>query len=99
MRDPGKIPAWRDQLKANTPGQSTAQSAILILHGTADDIVPVAIARSGADRLSAAGDTVELRIRDGADHGVLFGDGELGQVVKWLADQFAGRGPTRICTS
>ena len=98
-RDPATAPQWREQLDANTPGKSKTDVPILMLHGGVDDIVPVAVARSGMERLCAAGDVVELRIVEGADHGVLFGESEFGEVADWIEERFAGGRAAQMCTS
>lgn len=64
--------AWRDgdELKANSPALQAAKVAmpVLIVHGTADSVVPVEHGRKMRDRLQAAGKAVTYRELDLADH-------------------------------
>jgi pimeloyl-ACP methyl ester carboxylesterase len=91
--DPSVVSGWRDQLEANTPGASRARAPILILAGTEDEQVPLHTTLSAVQRLRAAGDDVELRILDGADHEAsLFGPGRLNEIHAWISDRI---GPSR----
>jgi pimeloyl-ACP methyl ester carboxylesterase len=84
---------WRDQLEANTPGSSRARTPILILQGTEDEQVPLHTTLSAVERLRAAGNDVELRILDGADHEAsLFGPGRLDDIHAWISDRIGPSG-------
>jgi acetyl esterase/lipase len=58
----------------------------LLVHGDADQRVPVAMSSSYADAARAAGDTVDVSVRPGEDHFVHLdvGGGAWADVVAWL---------------
>ncbi|MEA2289192.1 MAG: hypothetical protein QOD55_1189 [Solirubrobacteraceae bacterium] len=60
--------------------------AQLLVHGDADDVVPVELSRRYAEAARAAGDDVELVVRPGDDHFVHLdpSSGAWGDVVRWL---------------
>jgi pimeloyl-ACP methyl ester carboxylesterase len=96
--DPTTIPEWRQHLEANTPGATKAAGPILVLHGTADDIIPIETTQSEVQRLCRAGDTVEFRSIQGADHGdPLYGDDRLTELVQWSTDRLDGDRATSTC--
>jgi acetyl esterase/lipase len=64
---------------------------VLLLHGTADDLVPSSMSADLGDALRAAGVDVTVRMIDGADHLSLFTAAvAAGPVQQWLLD---GPGP------
>ena len=78
----GDLPYWTLEafVGANyRPGQAEAASAVslvgqstppvMILHGTADAIVPIELSRLFYDRLTAAGIRAEYLELEGAEHG------------------------------
>ena len=99
MIDLTTIPEWRERLEANTPGATKAAAPILILHGTADDVIPIETTRSEVQRLCRAGDTVEFRTLEGADHGdPIYGEGRLTELVQWSTDRLDGDPATSTCS-
>ena len=60
---------------------------VLLLHGTADETVPVRRSRDFAERARAAGDDVALVEPPGAGHRALVDPrrGEWAEVIRWLA--------------
>jgi len=60
---------------------------LLLLHGTADETVPVRRSRDFAERARAAGDDVALVEPPGAGHRALVDPrrGEWAEVIRWLA--------------
>jgi alpha-beta hydrolase superfamily lysophospholipase len=69
------IPPWPRLMRLNTPGSSRTPAPILLLVGTADGQVPPATNLALARRLRRIGDTVRLRVFEGADHEQTFLDG------------------------
>jgi alpha-beta hydrolase superfamily lysophospholipase len=88
--DPTTIEPWRGIMEKNTPGQAPAGAPVLILQGTADDLVRPQITRQYAEKLCAAGATVELVWLDGVSHTYAGYDGAH-TAVAWIRDRFQGR--------
>lgn len=87
----GSSPAWRpwmDLARSNTPGSGSADAPVLILHGDADDLVPIESSESIARTLCAHGLQAELRVYDGVGHDVL-GPG-FSAAVTWTIDTSRG---------
>jgi pimeloyl-ACP methyl ester carboxylesterase len=74
--DPLTVEPWPGLLRRNTPGGGRTQAPILMLVGTADAQVPPATNLELAARLRKAGDSVRLRVFEGADHAQTFVRGE-----------------------
>jgi predicted esterase len=55
---------WADLLVENTPGYTTTETPLLILHSAADDLVPVGLSQALFDRLCDEGQLVERRVYD-----------------------------------
>ena len=51
-------------------GQTTARPPILMIHGEADDLIPVAALHTGREALAEAGLLVEWHVREGLGHGI-----------------------------
>jgi phospholipase/carboxylesterase len=62
-------------------GATTARPPVLMIHGEADDLIPVEALHAGREALAAAGVPVEWHVRPGLGHGI---DAE-GQ---WMAAHF-----------
>ncbi len=84
--DPLRVPPWPGLLRLNTPGAQRTRAPILLLVGTADRQVPPDTNMQLARRLRAAGDSVRLRVLDGADHGQTFVQGE-GDIQNFLRER------------
>lgn len=68
------------ELAENRPGLP-----VLLVHGTADDLVPLEASETFADALTAGGHAVELTEVDGVDHMAVFSAEVAGPVVaEWL---------------
>jgi dipeptidyl aminopeptidase/acylaminoacyl peptidase len=71
---------------------------ILMVHGLADDVVPISGSRLVRDRLCAAGDPVTLDELEGFDHVLtILGRGRVDVIVDWVAARFAGEAVTDDC--
>jgi alpha-beta hydrolase superfamily lysophospholipase len=85
-----------DRLAENEPGASGIAAPVLMVQGSADEIVLPAGPMSIAERLCASGTTVDLRIYDGAGHiGVNLVS--LPDVVAFAQERLAGTDPTSTC--
>ena len=89
VHDITTLPGWREQLEGNTPGATRAIAPILIVHGTADEVIPVDTTRAEVQRLCQVGDTVVFQVIEGADHGdPLWGNGRLDALARWTRERF-----------
>jgi pimeloyl-ACP methyl ester carboxylesterase len=73
--DPLAVPPWPRLMRLNTPGSSRTPAPILLLVGTADRQVPPATNLALARRLRHVGDSVRLRVFEGAGHDETFLEG------------------------
>ncbi len=64
---PGAADAYRDRSPVRRAGAITCP--LLILHGSADEVVPLAQSQAVAERVRAAGGEVELHVYEGEGHG------------------------------
>jgi phospholipase/carboxylesterase len=51
-------------------GESTARPPVLLIHGEADDLIPVEALHAGREALASAGVPVEWHVRPGLGHGI-----------------------------
>lgn len=70
---------------------------ILIIQGDADPIVAPDVTARLAHKLCAEGETVDVRILKGTAH-LDAGHVAVPDVVRWIADRFAGKPPPTTCT-
>lgn len=94
--DPLKTDPAKSILDENNPGQVAAGSPLFVVSGTVDDRVTIGRVRDLFDRLCAIGQTTELLVVEGANHGDVIGR-TTDQVETWLADRIAGRPAEDSC--
>lgn len=94
--DPTTIEPWRGIMHKNTPGQAPAGAPVLILQGTADDLVRPQITQQFADHLCAGGAVVEMKWLEGVSHSFAGYDGA-DTAVRWMADRFHGHPAPNGC--
>lgn len=88
---PADEAAWRSELKLVSSDRSAARIAprpLLVIHGTEDERVPQVDARLIADAHGRA----DLRILDGADHGLRHDPRAVALLVGWLERRRSHRG-------
>ena len=96
--DPLEDPAWADRLAEQSAGLTPVGVPVLMVHGLADDLVPISGSRLVRDRLCAAGDAVTLDELEGFDHVLtILGRGRVDVVVDWVEARFAGAAVTDDC--
>jgi acetyl esterase/lipase len=95
---PLDLPGLQQLLADNSTGVRPLSGPILVAHGEADDLIPVALSEALTPRLCDAGADAELRVYPGADHGRVVVD-SADDVLAWTADRFAGRPATAGCVS
>ena len=96
--DPLEDPAWAGRLAEQSAGTAAFGAPVLMIHGRADDLVPVSSSRLVRDRLCAAGDPVTLEELEGFDHVLtILGRDRVDVVVDWVESRFAGVAVTDGC--
>lgn len=83
------IDSFETFIAANTPDRPI-DVPLLIAHGTADQIIPIAGSVAEAERRCAAGENVVFERYPGADHNPVVEESAV-RVLGWLEDRFAGR--------
>jgi pimeloyl-ACP methyl ester carboxylesterase len=68
-RESFKTGPWADALARNEPGTIRIDAPVLIVHGTADEQIPVATSAKLLSRMCANGTTVQRKTFKGQDHG------------------------------
>jgi len=94
--DPFSVEPWRSLLAANDPGAAAVAAPLLLLHGDADEVIPVATSEALWQQYCGLGVTVERRVYPGADHSGVVGRYAL-DVVLWLKARFDGVPAERAC--
>jgi pimeloyl-ACP methyl ester carboxylesterase len=83
-------PTFADLLERNSAGQRPTAVPVLVVHGQADELVPVDTSAALVRRMCANGDTTVHRVvYPGADHATVV-ISSLGDVVTWLRARLAG---------
>jgi pimeloyl-ACP methyl ester carboxylesterase len=81
---------FADLLERNSPGRQPTAVPVLVVHGQADELVPVETSAALVRRMCASGDTAVHRVvYPGADHASVV-ISSLGDVVAWLHARLAG---------
>jgi hypothetical protein len=95
--NPLDIPAMAAILHTNAAGNRPAGAPLLVVQGTADQLVPQFLTDAFVSKACAAGDTVDYRLYPGATHG----DPELtassNDIAAWFADRVSGAPATSTC--
>jgi pimeloyl-ACP methyl ester carboxylesterase len=82
--------AFADLLERNSAGQRTTAVPVLVVHGQADELIPVDTSAALLRRMCAAGDTAVHRVvYPGADHASVV-ISSLGDIVAWLQARLTG---------
>jgi hypothetical protein len=86
--DPYSVPAWKTLLQENDPFTFTTASTVplLIIQGSSDDQVPVAITTLLANHFCDLGQDLEQWVYPGQSHGVIAPS--TADMIKWMADRF-----------
>jgi putative ABC transport system permease protein len=89
VRAPSPLPdAWLNVLDADEPGRAPINAPILLIHGVADELVPVSSSKALQDQLVALGSTVERKVYPGAGHADVVLT-SLTDSIAWIAKQAA----------
>jgi acetyl esterase/lipase len=92
--DPATVQPWSRLLRENDPGQTAGAGPVLIVHGEADEVIPVASSKLLLDRMCRTGQVVERRTYPGQRHRL---EAATGDVVSWIGDRLAGKPARTSC--
>lgn len=95
-KPPWEADPWKTIAATNTPGQDPINVPILITQGDQDTIVDPAVTQEFVGGLCAKGEQVDFRLLAGIGH-LDGGPAAVPDVVKWVADRFAGATATSTC--
>ena len=93
---PWEAEPWKTIAEQNTPGATRIGVPILIVQGDADHIVHPSVTKRFAKKLCGTGENVDLRLYAGVGH-LETGHVAAPDVVKWIADRFAGKRAPSTC--
>jgi fermentation-respiration switch protein FrsA (DUF1100 family) len=94
--NPLDIPALKAIVQTNSYGNRPAGAPLLVVQGTADQVVPQFVTDAFVKRACAAGDTVDYRLVPGANHGDELTEAA-SDVAAWFADRVSGAPATSTC--
>jgi putative ABC transport system permease protein len=80
---------WLSTLDANEPGLTKINAPVLLIHGEADELVPVGSSKTLQDQLIARGSSVERKVYPGAGHADVVLT-SLTDTIAWIAKQSPG---------
>jgi pimeloyl-ACP methyl ester carboxylesterase len=89
-------PDWAAVFALNSPGHVAPAAPVLIIHGSADVVVPPVLSELVEQQYCDLGVTVQRTVYDGADHGSVLAVG-LAEVQGWITDRLAGTPAPTSC--
>jgi predicted esterase len=98
VADPATVEPWATLLVTNDPGRVLGESPILIIHGEADNTIPVVSSQLLLDRMCGLGQVVERRTYPGAGHADVV-QPSFDDMVTWIEDRLAGEPAPTSCPS
>ncbi len=90
VASPAEAPGWAEAILANTPGREKTGVPVLLIHGDADQVVPVQVSQFLFQRLCGLGVEAERQVYGGADHFEVV-PAAAGDVLDWIEELQAGR--------
>ena len=90
-------PTWMARAAENSAGTRAVDSPLLIIHSSADDVVPPVLSDIATQRLCGLGQVVERRTPDLGGHGAA-AIPAYAEAVTWMQDRFAADGPPPATT-
>jgi len=94
--DPATVEPWKTLLVENDPGYVVGSSPVLIIHGGADEQIPVISSQLLLDRMCGIGQAVERRVYDGQSHAGVIGP-SMPDMLVWIDARLAGDPPGTSC--
>lgn len=90
--DPASVEPWASLLVENDPGFVVGASPVLIIHGEADEQIPVVSSQLLLDRMCGIGQVVERRTFSDQSHSGVIGP-SLPGMLEWIDARLAGDEP------
>ena len=85
-------PPWPGLFDHNSPDGPIAVPMV-IAHGTADTLIPIALSEQEVSRRCRRGETIQIIRLPGVGHDAR--DESAGYLMTWVQERFEGQGPTR----
>lgn len=95
-RDPSVTPPWPRLLRESSAGNRPAGAPVLVVQGGADQLVLKGLTDAWVAKACGAGDVVDYRVFDGADHGSVITAAK-SDVLAWLAARADGHATRSTC--
>jgi acetyl esterase/lipase len=92
--DPATVQPWSRLLEENDPGHTGGAGPVLIVHGEADEVIPLLSSQLLLDRMCRSGQVVERRTYPGQNHRLLAANPD---AIAWISDRLAGRPARTSC--
>jgi pimeloyl-ACP methyl ester carboxylesterase len=90
------VPAWQAAFALNSPGATATTVPIFIYQGDQDEIIPVQISATVAQKYCALGVKVDRKVYPGADHTSVVA-AALGDILTYAQGRLAGEPPPTTC--
>lgn len=90
------IEPWASIIRENDPGHVKVDAPLLIIHGEADEQIPVVASKLLFDRLCGLGQVVERRTYPGMGHAQVI-EPSFPDMLSWMVDRFAGEPAVSGC--
>jgi len=97
VADPRDVAGWSGLLVQNSAGREPTGAPVLLVHGTADRVVPLALSEALVADLCGQGTPVSLSRYAGAGHGDAVVTAAADDVLAWFAGRLAGAEPASDC--
>lgn len=94
--DPASVEPWASLLVENDPGFVVGASPVLIIHGEADEQIPVVSSQLLLERMCGIGQVVERRTYPGQSHAGVIGPSLL-DMLDWIDARLAGEDAPNDC--
>lgn len=87
---PAEVVGWAEAIEENSPGRNRIPAPVLLLHGSADQVVPAEVSRRLLERLCDLDTQSQRRLYSGVDHFRVLDSGA-DHILQFLEDRAAGR--------
>lgn len=94
--DPATVEPWATLLVENDPGYEVGASPVLVIHGEADEQIPLVTSELLVHRMCGVGQVVVRRTYPGQSHAGVIGP-SLPDMLTWIDDRLAGEPAPSQC--